>query len=689
MRPRSVAVVGASESNDSMGEWALRNLIKGRYEGRLFAVNPKYDEVQGVQCYAALGELPDVPELVVFGVGDARVESVLDEAIALGAPAAVIMSALYVDDDADPPLRERVRAKVRDAGILVCGANGMGFYNVRDRVWACGFDSSDHAAPGNVALISHSGSGMSGLIDSEERLRINVAVSAGNELGVTMDEYLDFVLELPETKAVGLFVETARNPAGFRAALEKANAKRIPVVAIKTGRTEEAARLAISHSGAMAGDDATYEALFDRYGVQRVRDMDELATALILFAELPPVGEGGLVALHDSGGERQLMVDLADEAGVPLTKLADETTAKLEQVLDPELPAVNPLDGWSRGGSGARNQMTKCLKLLMQDPGAALGALIHDRAPYGKVYESYLGYMRDAHASTNKPVVLVGARQGTGHDRAVVTSTAGGLPVLDGVPAFLRGACALFDYRDFQARDDDIPAPADEETAAAWRERLEHGDRPGENEALAMLAEFGIPAAASAAANDTDSLRAAANRIGYPVVLKCAQPDLAHKSDAGGVVLGIEDESGLVDAYTAMAARLGPNVTVARMVAPGVEMILGAKRDPQFGPVVMLGFGGIYAETLKDVVFALPPFGKVHARRCVDRLRLRSLLDGKRGAPPADVDALCVAASRFSVMVDALRDDLAEIDVNPVIVHTDGCTAVDALVIASPKGEAI
>ncbi len=177
--------------------------------------------------------------------------------------------------------------------MLVCGANGMGFYNVRDHVWACGFDSCGHEAPGNVALISHSGSGMSGLIDSEARLRINFAVSTGNELGVTMDEYLDFVLDLPETKAVGLFVETARNPQGFRAALAKALERRIPVVALKTGRTIESAQLTVSHSGAMAGDDAAYEALFDRYGVQRVRDMDELATALILFAELPPIGPGG------------------------------------------------------------------------------------------------------------------------------------------------------------------------------------------------------------------------------------------------------------------------------------------------------------------------------------------------------------------------------------------------------------
>lgn len=286
LRPRSVAVVGASAKKDSLGEWALRNLKLGGYKGRLFPVNPNYDELQGERCFGSLADLPETPDLVVFAVGDHRIETSLDEAIAVGVPAAVIQSTLYLDDDPVPQLRERVHEKIRKAGMLVCGANGMGFYNVRDHVWTCGFDSTSHEAPGNVALISHSGSGMSGIIDCEERLRVNVAVSTGNELSVTMDQYLDFVLDLPETRAVGLFIETARNPAGFRQSLAKAADRGIPIVALKVGRTEKSAELAVSHSGAMAGIDATYEALFDRYGVQRARDQDEFTTMLIMFAEL-------------------------------------------------------------------------------------------------------------------------------------------------------------------------------------------------------------------------------------------------------------------------------------------------------------------------------------------------------------------------------------------------------------------
>jgi len=444
LRPTSVAIVGASKRTDSLGEWALKNLVKGGYEGRIYPVNPGHDELQGHKCYASLLGLPEIPDLVVFAVGDQRLEVPLDDAIAAGIPAAVIQSTLVMDDDTDPPLKERVQQKVRAAGMLVCGANGMGFYNVRDHVWTCGFDSSDHTAPGNVSLISHSGSGMSGIIDCEERLRINLAVSAGNELSTTMDEYLDFALNLPETQVVGLFIETTRNPDGFRAALEKAARRRIPIVALKVGRTDKSAALTVSHSGALAGDDATYDALFDRYGVQRARDQDEFTTMLIMFAELHPVGAGGLVSLHDSGGERSLLVDLAADADVPLVELANDTVDKIAAVIDPELPSTNPLDAWSRGGPDASKKMTNALTLMMQDPGTALGVVVHDRAPYGKIYPSYFTYMQRARADSGQPVALVSATQGTGCDDAAITSTHAGYPVLDGVSRFRKGAHALF-----------------------------------------------------------------------------------------------------------------------------------------------------------------------------------------------------------------------------------------------------
>lgn len=684
LRPRSVAVVGASAREDSLGDWALRNLVKGGFGGAIYPVNPRYETLQGLRCYATLAALPETPDLVVFAVADHRLEAAVDEAIAAGVRAAVIQSPLVIDDDAEPPLKARLAQKIRTSGLLVCGANCMGYYNVRDHVWTCGFDSTMHEAPGSIALITHSGSGMSGIIDCDARIRINVAISAGNEIGVTMDEYLDFVLDLPETRVVGLFVETARNPAGFRAALARANERGIPVVALKVGRTAEAAALALSHSGAMAGDDATYEALFDRYGVLRARDQDELATMLVLFADCHPVGDGGLVTLHDSGGERQLMVDLARDARVPLTRLSEESVAELESVLDPELPAVNPLDAWSRGGPDAAEIMTRCLEIMMRDPGAAMGAVIHDRAPGGGIYASYVDYMRRARAASGKPVALVAARQGTGHDPRVVATTREGLPVLDGVSPFLAGVRALFEYRDFCGRRTEAPREAPRDIVAEWHMRLHDGGALSEYESLRLLADFGIPVANPVPAASEDEVLDAAAAIGYPVVLKSAQEGLLHKSDAGGVVVGIGEDEQLVQRYRVMSSDLGSAVLVAPMIAAGVELFLGVKRDPQFGPVVLIGFGGVLAETILDVAFALPPFDAAHARRLLGGMKLRPLLDGVRGGPPVAIEAFCEAAARFSEMAHALGDLLAEVDVNPVIVNEDGAVAVDALVVGGP-----
>ena len=681
LRPKSIAIVGASDREYSLGQETLQNLTRGEFPGQIYPVNPRYEELGGLTCYPDLGRLPETPDLVIFCVADSRVEQVLDEAIVIGAPAVSIMSSLIIDDDSAPNLKSRIEKKIKDAGMLACGANGMGFYNIRDCVWACGFGGRMHEPPGNVSLISHSGSGMCGIADCEERIRFNLAISTGNEISVSMDEYLDFALELPETRVVGLFVETARHPESLRAALQKANDKRIPIVAIKVGRTEKSAKLTESHSGAIAGDDATYDALFDHYGVQRVRDMEELATTLILFAEFNPVGKGGLVSLHDSGGERQLMVDLADNEHVPLTELAQKSVSELEKVLDPELPAVNPLDGWSRGGTNADEQMTRCLTILMQDPGAAIGALVHDRGPNGRIYSSYVNYMQRAHAESGKPVALVSARQGTGSDPLVVTTTHAGFPVIDGMSAFLIGVRALFSYRDFLLRPESTPPDVPDEAVEHWRTKLRNIGRLDEAESLMMLRDFGITANACVIAESESAVLAATGVLNYPLVLKTAMPGIAHKSDQAGVLLDLRNEEQLLAAYRDLNERLGPRVLVAPMLAAGVAMILGARQDSQFGPVVLLGFGGIHAEVYQDVAFALPPFDADRARYMLDKLKSRPLLDGARRMNPSNIDSFCTMAANFSAMVHAMRDNLQEIDINPVIVSERDSIAVDALAI--------
>ena len=686
LRPRSIAVVGASEREGTVGRNSVENLLRGGFEGRLFAVNPGRTSVLGVPCFPSLAALPEPVDHVLFAVSDERLEAALDAAIGHGARAATIMSSLVLADDREPLLRDRALAKIRAAGLVVCGANGMGFYNFADGIWGCGFRTREHRRGGNVAYISHSGSGMCGIVDSEERIDFNLVVSTGQELAVSMDEYLDFALDQPSTRVVGLFMETARNPAGLMRALAKAQAKHVPVVALKIGRTAQSARLAVSHSGAIAGDDAVYDALFDRYGVQRVDDMDQLATALILFAQPHPVGAGGLVSIHDSGGEQQLLIDLAADAGVPLADLAPATTKQLESLLDPGLPAVNPLDAWSTGGPDYHVAMQQCFAALMADPHAALGAVIHDRVAGGGIQDSYVDYLRAGHRASGKPAVLVANHQGTGADAQIVAATREGFPVLDGVASFLRGVRALFDYRDHQARARGAPPIAPAAAVNSWRRRLQDGHHFDEHEALGMLADFGLPANVGRIVESEAAALAGAHELGYPVALKTAVSGIDHKSDRDGVRLDLADDASLAAAWRDLSARLGPRALVAPMIpAPGVELLLGMIRDPQFGPVVLLGAGGVHVEALADAVYALPPFDAAEARRLVARLRIAPLLTSRRHRQSLAIDAFCEAAARFSALATVLGELFAEIDLNPVIVHADGCTIVDALIISQAR----
>ena len=688
LKPRSIAVVGASARPGSPGNEVLVNLRKGSFAGDLFAVNPGSDSIDGIACYPSLSALPLVPQHVVFAVSDARVEACLDEAIALGVPAATIFSSLQLQQDRSPPLRQRVRDKALAAGLLLHGGNCMGFFNFHEGVWISGFDTRAHNAAGNVALLSQSGAGMSGILDCEERLAFSFAASTGQELCLAMEDYLDYVLDLPETRVVGLFLETSRHPAKFIAALDKARQREVPIVVIKVGKSDLAAQLAVSDSGALVGSDACYQAVFDRYGVQRVDDMTQLATALIMFAQPSPVADGGLVCLHDSGGERQLAIDLAEQLQVPLTELEPSSVERLETLLDAGLPAVNPLDAWGSGGADAAQTMSDCFTAILSDPGAALGAVIHDRAPGGEIYPSYVEYLRAAQLATGKPAFLVANHQGSGGDPRVVQATAQGTPVLDGLREFLVGARCMLSWRNFMAQADASALPGlDAGKLARWRELLRAGQPLSEAVAGDLLRDFDIPVATGVSIADAEQLGALSGQLRYPVVLKTAMPGIEHKSEVGGVTLGLASFDELQAAYKQLAARLGPRALIVPMIeGAGVEMILGVARDAQFGPVVLLGLGGIHTEIVRDVAVLLPPFSPARARQAVDGLQMRKLLGELRGRPGLAIDQYCDMASRLSVLAVALADCIAEVDINPVRLMIDECIGLDALIVPRNPG---
>jgi acyl-CoA synthetase (NDP forming) len=325
----------------------LRLIRASGFDGIAHAVNPKHRMIDGYPCVPSVEDLPTPPDLAVIAVRNERLEETMRQVMAVGAGAAVIFASGTLPDDTNPPLLTRLKAIAGD--VPVCGPNGMGFYNDLDHVWIGAFASQRKPEPGAIALIAHSGSVFGALAHNDPRLRFALAISPGQELTATVADYVQYALRRPEVRVIGLFLETARDPAGLRKALEDAAARGTPVVALKVGRTPAAAAAALTHTGAMAGSAAAWAALFDRTGTMAVETLDELAATMLLCATGRRPGAGGLAAIHDSGGERELTIDLADRIRVPFAQVGEATLAAIQARLDPGLEAANPLDAWGTG----------------------------------------------------------------------------------------------------------------------------------------------------------------------------------------------------------------------------------------------------------------------------------------------------------------------------------------------------
>jgi acyl-CoA synthetase (NDP forming) len=539
-----------------------------------------------------------------------------------------------------------------------------------------------------VTFLSHSGSAFAALAFNDRGIGFNLLVSSGQEIGSTMADYMGYALGRAETKVLALLLETVRDPDGFRAQLDRAAERDVPVIALKVGRTEAAKAMVAAHSGALAGEHGAYEALFDAYGVHEVRSLEEMADAMELFSSPRRVrgSARGIATVHDSGGERALFVDRAADLGVPFANVSSETLRTIENTLDPGLEAANPLDAWGTGIDADRIFRESMFALHEDDDTAAM-AFVIDLTRQGEPYdEGYLQVARDVWERTTKPFCLL-----SNLASAVALEEASylrdlGIPVLEGTSSGLTALRALIAHRDVRARGAiEPPAPVHDEVRARWRERLSTGEAMSEHEGLALLGDYGVPVVEARAASSADEAVAAAEAIGYPVVLKTATPGVLHKSDVGGVRLDLTDAEAVRIAYDDVAGRLGQPVTVGAMAPAGVEVALGIVRDPTFGPLVLVAAGGVLVELLHDRALALPPVDEAGVMRLVDRLKMRPMLDGLRGAEPGDVRSLAHAVTRLSVLAADLGELVDAVDVNPVVVAPRGCVAVDALVIpASP-----
>ena len=681
LAPRSIAFVGASQRPNTPGNDTVREALAGGFNGALYPINPRYSEVEGLSCFASITDLPETVDHVVICLASEKIEDALAQVIRHGARAATIFASCHQERDREPALPKRIAAMAREAGVAICGGNCMGFVNLEIGLRVAAYPCHTDMKVGPITLIAQSGSVYGALAFNDPRLKFNLCVSSGSEFVTRSSDYLEWSLQRESTGVVGLFIESIRDPEGFEAALAEAARREIPVVVLKTGRTPDAAAMARTHTGALAGDDAAYRAIFDRYGVVRVDTLDELSATLLLFSHPARPGAGGLASIHDSGGECELLIDLASDIGVPLARINNETKETLRKHLDPGLEPVNPLDAWGTGHD-ATKIFERCLEALIADPDSAAAAIVSDIRVNHYHHRNLIQVARSAAERATMPLAFVTNYSLLNHREIALELTEFGVPVLDGTREALQAFRHLFDYRDFIARPKSAQPPRPPaEVTRRWRERLCDPQALDEVESLSLLADYGIPVAHAVRATSQDEALQAAAQIGYPVVLKTAEPGIEHKSEVDGVVLDLADPEALKIAYDDLAQRLGSRVSVSRRVPEGVEIALGAIRDPQFGSYVMVAAGGVLIELLADSAVSLAPIDEKGAERLLGNLKTRRLLDGLRGKPPADVASLCRAIACLSVLADDLSDAIEQLDVNPMIVSQEGCVAVDALVI--------
>ncbi len=692
--PHRVAVVGASDTPTSVGYTVLRNLIGSGFAGVVYPVNPKRESVQGIQAFQDIKSLPHAPDLAVICTPAVTVPGLVRELGEAGTRGLVIISAGFreIGEEGRKLERQVLEEQAKFDGMRILGPNCLGIIVPK----ICLNASFAAATPkkGHIGFISQSGALCTSVLDwaIDEGIGFSYFVSVGNMLDVNMADLIDYFGSATETQSIILYIESISEAREFMSAT-RAFARTKPIVAYKAGRFAESAQAAASHTGAMAGVDAVYEAAFQRAGIERVFQIEDMFDCAELLARQQTPKGDRLAIVTNAGGPGVMTTDALIERNGELAELSEETIAKLNESLPPFWSHNNPIDVL---GDAPPERFAKALEIVLRDKGVdAVLVILTPQAmtdPTGTA-KAVGEVARGAH----KPVLAAWMGGQSVSDGAEVLNQAG-IPTYRTPEKAVRAFMHLVSYaRNLSTLHEtprDIPM-----AFTLDRQRLrgvfntiftEGNEVLSENVSKAFLEAYEIPVIKPYLARSADEAVDVARRCGYPVVLKIHSPQITHKTDVGGVVLNLSNDDAVRQAFdriTKTAAEKRPDaqivgVTVQKMVSYPVsfELILGTKKDPLFGAVIMVGMGGVAAEVFRDRALALPPLNESLARRALESLKSWPLLRGYRGRPGANIDRLIEILMRFSYLV-ADYPEIKELDVNPLLVTPDDVIALDARVV--------
>ncbi len=690
LNPRSIAVVGASPKGGYGGR-LFDAVLKCKERVHIYPVNPNYEEIAGTKCYPSVSALPEAPDLVSIVVPYSGVLEVLKESHRKGAGSAIVISAGFAERgvEARLELQREIGAFARESGLRMAGPNCLGLANVKHDIWPTASSRTLGGLTGPVGLICQSGATAFGpflLRAVDSGIGLSYIISTGNETDLDFTDFARFLLDDPDTRVIAGFIEGFKDANKFLAVAALAAERGKPIVLIKIGRSESGARAARSHTAALTGTDALFDAAFKQYGVIRVEDYDDLLETAHLLAHQRKPKKPGVAVVSHSGGISSLTADMCGLAGLNLPLLSDKARDGINSIVKEFGWAANPADvtGFSRS-----EQFPQIMQHMIDEP--EVGTLVIASAGAGNQVDQVIS-LRDA-SEKNVAFFWTASR---GDKGPLAKLKAANIPIFY-TPAQLAGGLKrLLDYhawRDQRLANGwgKVSSPNSEQQRVIDQLRTRTRAALSESESKQVLTAWGVPTTREVLAANVDAAVAAASSLGFPVVLKVDSPDILHKTEAGVVRLGLRSADEVRSAYTqitANAVAYAPNakvngVLVQEMVSGGIEVIVGVTYDAQLGPMLLVGSGGIMVEVFNDVSHRHCPITRAEALEMVAEVKGAKLLRGFRGKPAGDIDALADTLVRVSQMAAHLDGTLAELDINPLMVMPtgQGVKAVDALVV--------
>ncbi|RRJ82804.1 acetate--CoA ligase family protein [Aestuariirhabdus litorea] len=682
--PASVAIIGAKDDPNSVGGRPIFYMRRYGYTGRIYPVNPKRVHVQQLTCFPNLNSLPEQPDLVIIAVSAERALTAVEDAVRAGAKSIIMMSSGFGETgEAGRALEQKIIRMAQAAGVPLIGPNAQGIANFSNGAIANFSTMFMEIEPedGPIAIVSQSGAAsvMPYALLRQRGIGARYLAATGNDADITSSELLLAVLEDPEIKLVLLYLESIRETTALASAAEKARRKGVAIVALKSGTSSRGISAASSHTGALATEDAVVDAYFRRHGIYRVSDISELAAAAELYLSGRSPGKGRVLTMSHSGAVGVVCADAAEQMGMDFADLSDDTVCGLRDIM-PAFGAIhNPLD-LTAGLLSDGSLFGRALELLCDDSNIDV---IHIGMPVAGPGYDVNGFAQAARAASDRSgkLILVSGPQ---------------LSVLDhfktqGIPTYQGDVEALGLLHQYiqhhRLLQQQIPQAVTVTELAMPATTL---PCLSEADSLKLMTDLGIPVVQHARCHDLDRALTAFSQIEGKVVLKACSPEIPHKSEYNLVWLGIESQEALVEAFNACHIKLRQlgfpaDVIVARQESGRREIVLGARRDPVFGPVVLIGDGGKYLEVLKDYLLLTPPFTAVEVLDALQQLRIWPILQGVRGDQPANLQRLCEAAVQLGNSLIA-TPAIESVDLNPVLIRHDGeLVVLDALVTRAPE----